>query len=722
MYFSNDIFSYLWRQSWQIALLAFAISAVCFLLRNKSAHLRYLLWLIILIKCLFPPFITVPLAVLPTEEPIVSSDTAAPVFTKPLIAPQVPSSAAIENPAPVSEPAMTIPKQGILDRLSKINTVQWICLIWITGLTIFAIISGAKAVRIHLRLVKMRKPLPDKASDLIHNFFEELQLSHFPKVWLIEGIGQPFVWGLFRGSIYLPANLLDNYTAHHLKNVLGHEVSHVLRYDALINLLQIAAQGIFWFHPFVWWSNKKIREEREKCCDEMAIARLGSQAKDYSAAIVNTLVSEYKSTLPVPSLAVAGPIQNIEDRIKTIMMPNKRFYKKPGVIVLLSVLLLALIAVPVTFALTNKPNQDEAPVSSKYSASLPNGVTVELVGVCEHPSAGKQWWRPDGSDNPLAKPEYRSIFQYSHVNGKKEYDLIFKSPQFNSDVDLGLKGESDVECTIPNSAHSLEGFTTERISSIQVSESLVNCDVSLRVASGVWQTIASGSHLGPYIIGTDTVILNMPSLENGMKVDNGPITVTSTIKDRDMRLAIMDDSNNIIKGIKLSWELNEKNVEEMSFSFPGRGLLKGDKFLIQTRPYEWIKFLNVSLKPGVKTNFQIEVEKSGSIPESMIGVWDVTDGSVGSGNVRRIDLKADGSCIRYEWSKKDGPQKTEVYADFIKINNDRQLTLNTFGVEPVEMGYILDGDKMIWTEKGMSIVFVRSKEKSQTPAGQPEKK
>jgi len=41
---------------------------------------------------------------------------------------------------------------------------------------------------------------------------------------------------------------------------------------------------------------------------------------------------------------------------------------------------------------------------SEFSAILPNGVTVELIGMCEYPSADKQWWRPDGS--LLVKPPY----------------------------------------------------------------------------------------------------------------------------------------------------------------------------------------------------------------------------------------------------------------------------------------------------------------------------
>ncbi|MHC4659629.1 MAG: M56 family metallopeptidase, partial [Planctomycetota bacterium] len=38
-----------------------------------------------------------------------------------------------------------------------------------------------------------------------------------------------------------------------------------------------------------------------------------------------------------------------------------------------------------------------SPYPEKFTATLPNSVTVELVGVCEHPSEGKQWWRPNGT-------------------------------------------------------------------------------------------------------------------------------------------------------------------------------------------------------------------------------------------------------------------------------------------------------------------------------------
>ena len=45
--------------------------------------------------------------------------------------------------------------------------------------------------------------------------------------------------------------------------------------------------------------------------------------------------------------------------------------------------------------------------ASPFEARLPNGVTVELLGVAESPSKGRPWWRPDGS--PLAGRPYDSL-------------------------------------------------------------------------------------------------------------------------------------------------------------------------------------------------------------------------------------------------------------------------------------------------------------------------
>src|SRR5216117_1702163 len=55
---------YLWSQSWQLAPLFVLVSLLCLTLRKASAHWRYLLWSIVLLKCIVPAVVLVPVPLL----------------------------------------------------------------------------------------------------------------------------------------------------------------------------------------------------------------------------------------------------------------------------------------------------------------------------------------------------------------------------------------------------------------------------------------------------------------------------------------------------------------------------------------------------------------------------------------------------------------------------------------------------------------------------------
>jgi len=342
---------YLLTQSWQIAVMVVVIATVNFALRKRSAHIRYLLWLIVLAKCLVPPLYTVPLAILPQNESVEPVPISPP--SEILLPDLEVVDTTIAEPvelltAPVEMPPLPMAKEGRL----KIAVRAWLGLGWMLGAITFLIFNLFKALRANFWLWRRRKALPAEIRSDIEDLFPVHDIKSLPGIWLVDGIGQPFVWGLLRGSIYLPANFGNIRKPEHRRSVLGHELSHVLRFDAAVNLLQVIAQAIFWFHPFVWWANRKIRAEREKCCDEMAIARMNAVPKDYGTAIVETLAARNKSARPVQSLAVAGPVKNIEERIKTMLRPGKKFYKHPSLMAAAAVLFFAILAVPTTLVLT----------------------------------------------------------------------------------------------------------------------------------------------------------------------------------------------------------------------------------------------------------------------------------------------------------------------------------------------------------------------------------
>jgi beta-lactamase regulating signal transducer with metallopeptidase domain/predicted HAD superfamily phosphohydrolase YqeG len=115
----------------------------------------------------------------------------------------------------------------------------------------------------------------------------------------------PAVIGWLRPVVLLPFSALSGLSEMQLEAVIAHELAHVRRYDAFVNLFQVAVESVLFYHPAVWWLSKRVRIEREHCCDDAAITICGSPF-EYARAL--TLMEEWRST---PSLAMAlnrGPL------------------------------------------------------------------------------------------------------------------------------------------------------------------------------------------------------------------------------------------------------------------------------------------------------------------------------------------------------------------------------------------------------------------------------
>jgi outer membrane protein assembly factor BamA len=56
-----------------------------------------------------------------------------------------------------------------------------------------------------------------------------------------------------------------------LEAVLAHELAHIRRHDLWINLFQRIVETLLFYHPAVWWLSRRLRIERELCCDELVV-------------------------------------------------------------------------------------------------------------------------------------------------------------------------------------------------------------------------------------------------------------------------------------------------------------------------------------------------------------------------------------------------------------------------------------------------------------------
>ncbi len=83
----------------------------------------------------------------------------------------------------------------------------------------------------------------------------------------------PMVIGHLRPVIFVPLGLLNHLPAAEMEAVILHELAHIRRHDYFVNFLQHIAESLFFFNPGVVWLSSLLREERENCCDDMAISR-----------------------------------------------------------------------------------------------------------------------------------------------------------------------------------------------------------------------------------------------------------------------------------------------------------------------------------------------------------------------------------------------------------------------------------------------------------------
>lgn len=135
-------------------------------------------------------------------------------------------------------------------------------------------------------------------------FTEKLQL-HKPVRLLESSLTKvPVVIGHFKPVIYMPIGLLTSLPPAQLEAVLLHELAHIRRHDYLINLLQYLAEAVFCCNPGLLWVSALLKQEREHCCDDLALQHTGKKK-----TLIQALVSFKEYALYGTALTPAFPGQ-----------------------------------------------------------------------------------------------------------------------------------------------------------------------------------------------------------------------------------------------------------------------------------------------------------------------------------------------------------------------------------------------------------------------------
>ncbi len=152
--------------------------------------------------------------------------------------------------------------------------------------------------------------------------------------------------------VLLPVAIVTQMPPEMLEAIVAHELAHIRRYDLWVNLAQRVVETLLFYHPAVWWLSHRLRNEREFCCDELAVQATGERLA-YASALEIAGRTRSTARQPVLALGLGRGRQSTLGRVRHVLglpplPPDPRFWLA-GVI---TVALLVLVALPAVSILT----------------------------------------------------------------------------------------------------------------------------------------------------------------------------------------------------------------------------------------------------------------------------------------------------------------------------------------------------------------------------------
>lgn len=261
---------------WQATLLGITAWFVLLLLEGRSAVLRHTVAMAFLIACVVAPTVTLVRVLTAAALPAV------------VVAPDI---------AGVAPPA----------------ALAWV---WCIGVAwkLVRLASDWSAFR-RLEADAFER-LPSEWHDRAERLRLRFGIGRSIDIRLVAGV-LPCSARLLRPVIWLPATLLTRMAPDQIEAILAHELAHIRRLDWLWNGIQGAIETLFFYHPAVWWLSRRIRQERENACDDLAATACGDP-------IVLAEALGQLQAMRTPTLVLSSQGGSLMKRISRLLMPEAK--------------------------------------------------------------------------------------------------------------------------------------------------------------------------------------------------------------------------------------------------------------------------------------------------------------------------------------------------------------------------------------------------------------
>ncbi|MBM4038620.1 MAG: M56 family metallopeptidase [Planctomycetes bacterium] len=198
--------------------------------------------------------------------------------------------------------------------------VPWIALGWMAGVLVLSVRQAGGWVGARRLTRRGTCAAAAELADAVARLAARLRVTR--PVRLLESalVRVPTMIGWLRPVILTPVGFAAGLPVEQVEALLAHELAHIRRRDYLVNLLQSLVETLLFYHPAVWLVSRRVRVERENCCDDLVVA-CGGERMAYAEALAGAAARAVggRPRLAAAALGAAGGPSELRRRIARLL-------------------------------------------------------------------------------------------------------------------------------------------------------------------------------------------------------------------------------------------------------------------------------------------------------------------------------------------------------------------------------------------------------------------
>lgn len=340
--------------------LLLAVAAVVVGKTTKQPHLTYLLWLLVFMKLVTPPIVSVSVFMISVK----SED----VFTMSSV-----TNTQIPENTLLASTWSTLYNYGC----------SWLSAIWLFGCFIVFLISMYRIIRFQCLLRSESVMGEDKLQSAAKKLARQFRLKTVPDIYVTHARISPMVWWIGgRVRIFIPSIILKRMKKEEWHWILAHELAHVKRGDYFVRWLEWLACVCFWWNPVVWWAQRNLRAMEEICCDALVMSTLNPKPQSYANSLLAAV--EFLACPMIHTPAIASEMNScgfLEHRFKmivskTAIQPKSKWMRS-------CMILFSVFVLP--FGITYAHNGDTVSPANKVELSIEKNIDFQQQDQLANP-------------------------------------------------------------------------------------------------------------------------------------------------------------------------------------------------------------------------------------------------------------------------------------------------------------------------------------------------